>query len=59
MQVIKLLEELTEPQNEGDLSLRLMFCDFLATCTYTTLARAEDNVRDYVGVELLIKSSTT
>ncbi|KAF1951086.1 SPO22-domain-containing protein [Byssothecium circinans] len=48
IEFIKLLKEDEKSQDEADLSLRLMFCDFLATCTYTTLARAEDNVHDYL-----------
>jgi hypothetical protein len=40
-QFIKLLKE-KDQSTEGDLCLRLVFCEFLAACTYTTLARAED-----------------
>ncbi|KAF2639244.1 SPO22-domain-containing protein [Massarina eburnea CBS 473.64] len=46
IEFIKLLKEHGQLQYETDLALRLMFCDFLATCTYTTLARAEDNIQD-------------
>lgn len=42
---IKLLRDQDKPDNEGDLCLRLVFCKFLAACTYTTLARAEDNAQ--------------
>ncbi|KAF2281473.1 SPO22-domain-containing protein [Westerdykella ornata] len=41
---IKLLKDTGNP--DPDLPLRLMFCDFLSCCAYTTLARAEDNVKD-------------
>lgn len=34
---------------EGDLSLRLVFCEYLAACTYTTLARAEDKKEEHVS----------
>jgi hypothetical protein len=37
-----------ESDNEGDICLRLVFCEFLAACTYTTLARAEDNIESCV-----------
>ncbi|KAF1852174.1 SPO22-domain-containing protein [Cucurbitaria berberidis CBS 394.84] len=40
---IKLLKGQNQSGAEGDLCLRLVFCEFLAACTYTTLARAEDN----------------
>jgi hypothetical protein len=43
-QFIKLLKEKGQLA-EGDLCLRLVFCEFLAACTYTTLARAEDNTQ--------------
>ncbi|KAH8730487.1 meiosis protein SPO22/ZIP4 like-domain-containing protein [Phaeosphaeriaceae sp. PMI808] len=43
IEFIKLLKEQSTLGNEGDLCLRLVFCEFLAACTYTTLARAEDN----------------
>lgn len=32
-----------------DLGLRLAFCEFLAACTYTTLARAEDKHEAHVS----------
>ncbi|KAF1916890.1 meiosis protein SPO22/ZIP4 like-domain-containing protein [Ampelomyces quisqualis] len=41
---IQLLRAQSQPSTEGDLCLRLVFCEFLAACTYTTLARAEDNI---------------
>jgi hypothetical protein len=41
VQFIKLLKE-KDQSMEGDLCLRLVFCEYLAACTYTTLARAED-----------------
>ncbi|KAF2745815.1 SPO22-domain-containing protein [Sporormia fimetaria CBS 119925] len=31
---------------DGDLILRLMFCDFFSSCAYVTMARAEDYVRE-------------
>ncbi|OAK98096.1 SPO22-domain-containing protein [Phaeosphaeriaceae sp. SRC1lsM3a] len=40
---IKLLKEQDNTNSSSYLSLRLVFCEFLAACTYTTLARAEDN----------------
>lgn len=48
---IKLLQEYGPSEGETDLFLRLMFCEFLATCTYTTLARAEDNLQECVSEE--------
>ncbi|KAF2036041.1 SPO22-domain-containing protein [Setomelanomma holmii] len=41
---IKLLNEQSDEVAKGDLCLRLVFCEFLAACTYTTMARAEDNI---------------
>ncbi|KAI4712219.1 hypothetical protein J4E89_002485 [Alternaria sp. Ai002NY15] len=49
---IKLLKEKTQPNPDGDLCLRLVFCEFLAACTYTTLARAEDNIKESIGYYL-------
>ena len=49
MQFIKLLREQDRSGAEGDLCLRLVFCEFLAACTYTTLARAEDNIEQCVS----------
>ncbi|KAI4675119.1 uncharacterized protein J4E88_008023 [Alternaria novae-zelandiae] len=49
---IKLLQEKTQPNPDGDLCLRLVFCEFLAACTYTTLARAEDNTKQSIGYYL-------
>jgi hypothetical protein len=43
IEFVKLLQEQKESGTEGDICLRLVFCEFLAACTYTTLARAEDN----------------
>ncbi|KAH7398979.1 meiosis protein SPO22/ZIP4 like-domain-containing protein [Phaeosphaeria sp. MPI-PUGE-AT-0046c] len=40
---IKLLKDQDSTNNGGCLSLRLVFCEFLAACTYVILARAEDN----------------
>ncbi|KAF2689190.1 SPO22-domain-containing protein [Lentithecium fluviatile CBS 122367] len=48
IEFIKLLKENGQSECDGDLSLRLMFCHFIATCAFTTLARAEDNVQDYL-----------
>jgi hypothetical protein len=45
LQFIKLLRGKDQSDTEGDLCLRLVFCEFLAACTYTTLARAEDNTQ--------------
>ncbi|KAF2199170.1 SPO22-domain-containing protein [Delitschia confertaspora ATCC 74209] len=45
IQFINLLKGPTESEHHGDLPLRLMFCEFLAACAYTTLARAEDNIQ--------------
>ena len=50
MQFIKLLKEEDLSGAEGDLCLRLVFCEFLAGCTYTTLARAEDNIEQCVSL---------
>ncbi|EUC48226.1 hypothetical protein COCMIDRAFT_87783 [Bipolaris oryzae ATCC 44560] len=44
MEFIKLLKEKDDSNPSSDLSLRLLFCEFLAACTWITLARAEDNV---------------
>ncbi|KAI4944815.1 hypothetical protein J4E91_008503 [Alternaria rosae] len=49
---IKLLKEKTQLDSDGDLCLRLGFCEFLAACTYTTLARAEDNTKQSIGYYL-------
>ncbi|PVH94353.1 SPO22-domain-containing protein [Periconia macrospinosa] len=46
IEFIKLLRHHGHSEGDIDLSLRLMFCEFLVTCTYTTLARAEDNVQE-------------
>jgi hypothetical protein len=54
-QFIKLLKWKDQSNTEGDLCLRLMFCEFLAACTYTTLARAEDNTQQSVGHASLLK----
>ncbi|KAH7075854.1 meiosis protein SPO22/ZIP4 like-domain-containing protein [Paraphoma chrysanthemicola] len=40
---INLLKDQDQP-GQGDLCLRLVFCEFLAACAYMTLARAEDSV---------------
>lgn len=50
IQFIILLNEQAKPDVQGDLCLRLVFCKFLAACTYATLARAEDNVESCVSV---------
>ncbi|KAH3908764.1 hypothetical protein HBH56_171760 [Parastagonospora nodorum] len=42
---IKILKEKNGLGSSGDLCLRLVFCEFLSACTYTTLARAEDNTQ--------------
>ncbi|XP_014560370.1 hypothetical protein COCVIDRAFT_89663 [Bipolaris victoriae FI3] len=44
VEFIKLLKEKGSSNTSSDLSLRLLFCEFLAACTWITLARAEDNV---------------
>lgn len=44
VEFIKIMKEQEDSDSTGDLSLRLVFCEFLAACTYTTLARAEDNI---------------
>jgi hypothetical protein len=51
VQFIKLLIE-KDQSTESDLCLRLVFCEFLAACTYTTLARAEDNTAESVSRRL-------
>ncbi|CAI6268821.1 unnamed protein product [Periconia digitata] len=43
---IKLLQEQDQSEDKIDLALRLMFCEFLATCSFTTLARAEDSIQE-------------
>lgn len=49
-QFIKLLKEQDNTNSSSYLSLRLVFCEFLAACTYTTLARAEDNTEICVRI---------
>jgi hypothetical protein len=49
LQFIKLIQEQNKSGTEGDISLRRVFCEFLAACTYTTLARAEDNTESCVS----------
>ena len=48
-ELIKLLRDKTRPNANSDLCLRLVFCEFLAACAYTTLARAEDNTEQSVS----------
>lgn len=48
-QFIKLLKD-HDGSDIEDLSLRSMFCDFLASCAFTTLARAEDNIQQCVSL---------
>jgi hypothetical protein len=48
LQFIKLMKEESAP-DEDELSLRLMFCDFLSCCAFTILARTEDNIHDNVS----------
>jgi hypothetical protein len=49
-QFIKILKEQDDAQEKADdLCLRLLFCHYLSVCAFTTLARAEDNMQDYVG----------
>ncbi|KAJ4319655.1 sporulation-specific protein 22 [Neodidymelliopsis sp. IMI 364377] len=43
VEFIGLLRQQEQSTTPEDLDLRLAFCDFLAACTYTTLARAEDS----------------
>lgn len=45
-----------QPATTADLELRLAFCEFLAACTYTTLARAEDNQEAHVSLANITKS---
>ncbi|KAF3046826.1 hypothetical protein E8E11_007311 [Didymella keratinophila] len=47
---INLLREQEKDQSAAaaDLTLRLAFCEFLAACTYITLARAEDNQETFL-----------
>lgn len=51
LQFIKLLREQQseDPALTEDVGLRLAFCAFLAACTYTTLARAEDKKETHVS----------
>ncbi|KAL6711348.1 sporulation-specific protein 22 [Coniothyrium glycines] len=44
IEFIKILRDVDTTSAEGDLCLRLVFCEFLAACAYTTIARAEDNI---------------
>ncbi|KAJ5063293.1 meiosis protein SPO22/ZIP4 like-domain-containing protein [Bipolaris maydis] len=44
VEFIKLLKEKDISNTSNDLGLRLLFCEFLAACTWITLARAEDNI---------------
>ena len=62
-QFIKLLKE-QQPEDSAvttDVGLRLAFCAFLAACTYTTLARAEDKKETHVssGRPKLLKEMLT
>ncbi|KAF1997925.1 SPO22-domain-containing protein [Amniculicola lignicola CBS 123094] len=57
IEFIKLLIEAGESEDKSDLSLRLMFCHFLAACAFTTLARAEDNNQDRCQHYLLVQKS--
>lgn len=52
-QFIKLMKEHDKSDGASDLCLRLVFCEFLAACTYTTLARAEDNTESCVSTEVM------
>ncbi|KAF2190807.1 SPO22-domain-containing protein [Zopfia rhizophila CBS 207.26] len=55
IQLITLLKEQDQPEATNDLPLRLMFCNFLAACAYTTLARAEDNIQDCLQCYLAVR----
>lgn len=44
IEFIKILKERGQLSTQGDFCLRLVFCAFLAACTYTILARAEDDI---------------
>ncbi|KAI0588960.1 SPO22 domain-containing protein [Pyrenophora tritici-repentis] len=45
IEFIKMLKEKNK-HSHGDLCLRLVFCEFLSACTYTTLARIEDSIEE-------------
>jgi hypothetical protein len=49
IQFIEILKSEETPETTGGLSLRRVFCEFLAACTYVTLARAEDHTETYVS----------
>ncbi|KAF2712150.1 SPO22-domain-containing protein [Pleomassaria siparia CBS 279.74] len=45
IEFVKILQCEHRPEDDNDLPLRLLFCDFLAACAFATLARAEDNIQ--------------
>jgi hypothetical protein len=52
-QFIEFLKDEETSEAAGGLSLRRVFCEFLAACTYITLARAEDQTEIYVSLSCL------
>ncbi|KAF2497692.1 SPO22-domain-containing protein [Lophium mytilinum] len=38
-------QKISEKEDEQQMTLRLLFCDFLSACAYVVLARAEDNLQ--------------
>ncbi|XPS72064.1 sporulation-specific protein 22 [Ascochyta lentis] len=52
---IRLQKEQDHSEAAADLGLRLGFCEFLAACTYTTLARAEDDQEAHLQYYLEVR----
>ncbi|KAF1978032.1 SPO22-domain-containing protein [Bimuria novae-zelandiae CBS 107.79] len=45
VEFIRLFQESDQSNKQDDLHLRLMFCHYLLSCAFVTLARAEDNMQ--------------
>ncbi|KAF2659423.1 SPO22-domain-containing protein [Lophiostoma macrostomum CBS 122681] len=52
---IRLLKDHSQSEDNHDLPLRSLFCEFLAACAFTTLARAEDNIQDCLRYYLQVQ----
>lgn len=52
VQFVRVLKEQEKEElaTTADLDLRIAFCEYLAACTYVTLARAEDSKEAYVSL---------
>ena len=58
-QFISLLENQEQAEPDADLPLRMMFCNFLSACAFTTLARAEDNIQASVRIFTVLQLACT